>query len=258
MKSSRHDKREEVQMDQKENGTVQSMTEEIDLVELFYYLKRKWILITAVFLIGVVAAAAGTKLLLKPKYTAVSKLYVVSASGKNIVNLDDLRLGTTLSSDYKELMKTRPMCEEIIEELGLDYTTGKLKNMIDIQPVEDTRILTVSVVSHDPEEAKNIANAMANKAVTYLPKLMGISAPNIAEEAVLPKVPTSPSMSKNAVLGGLFALIVVCGILTVLFLMDDTVKTAEDIEKLIGVMPLTTILEWQDPTKKKQAVHWGN
>ena len=155
-------------------------------------------------------------------------------------------------------MKTRPMCEEIIEDLGLDYTTGKLKNMIDIQPVEDTRILTVSVVSHDPEEAKNIANAMANKAVTYLPKLMGISAPNIAEEAVLPKVPTSPSMSKNAVLGGLFALIVVCGILTVLFLMDDTVKTAEDIEKLIGVMPLTTILEWQDPTKKKQAVHWGN
>ena len=81
MKSSRHDKREEVQMDQKENGTVQSMTDEIDLVELFYYLKRKWILITAVFLIGVVAAAAGTKLLLKPKYTAVSKLYVVSASG---------------------------------------------------------------------------------------------------------------------------------------------------------------------------------
>lgn len=61
MKSSRHDKREEVQMDQKENGTVQSMTDEIDLVELFYYLKRKWILITAVFLIGVVAAAAGTK-----------------------------------------------------------------------------------------------------------------------------------------------------------------------------------------------------
>ena len=149
MKSSRHDKREEVQMDQKENGTVQSMTDEIDLVELFYYLKRKWILITAVFLIGVVAAAAGTKLLLKPKYTAVSKLYVVSASGKNIVNLDDLRLGTTLSADYKELMKTRPVCEEIIEELGLDYTTRKLKNMIDIQPVEDTRILTVSVVSHE-------------------------------------------------------------------------------------------------------------
>lgn len=70
----------------------------------------------------VIGAGVGTKCLITPKYTAVSKLYVVSASGKNIVNLDDLRLGTTLSSDYTELLKTRPICNEIISDLGLDYT----------------------------------------------------------------------------------------------------------------------------------------
>ena len=179
----------------------------------------------------------------------------MSASGKNIVNLDDLRLGTTLSSDYTELLKTRPICNEIISDLGLDYTVSQLKSMISIVPIEDTRLLTVSVVSADPEEAKNIANTLADKAVTYLPKLMGISAPNIAEEAITPTVPTSPSTKKNVALGGMLALALIVGIYTVRFLMDDTVKTAEDVEKIIGVMPLTVILEYQDKDKKKQGRH---
>lgn len=242
-------------MDQSRENIIEDSQDEIDIGELLRYLKTKWIVIVAVFLIGVIGAGVGTKCLITPKYTAVSKLYVVSASGKNIVNLDDLRLGTTLSSDYTELLKTRPICSEIISELGLDYTVSQLKSMISIVPIEDTRLLTVSVVSADPEEAKNIANTLADKAVTYLPKLMGISAPNIAEEAITPAVPTSPSTKKNIALGGILALALIVGIYTVRFLMDDTVKTAEDVEKIIGVMPLTVILEYQDKDKKKQGRH---
>ena len=239
-------------MDQSRENIIEDSQDEIDIGELLRYLKTKWIMIVAVFLIGVIGAGVGTKCLITPKYTAVSKLYVVSASGKNIVNLDDLRLGTTLSSDYTELLKTRPICNEIISDLGLDYTVSQLKSMISI---EDTRLLTVSVVSADPEEAKNIANTLADKAVTYLPKLMGISAPNIAEEAITPAVPSSPSTKKNVALGGILALALIVGIYTVRFLMDDTVKTAEDVEKIIGVMPLTVILEYQDKDKKKQGRH---
>ena len=32
-------------------------------------------------------------------------------------------------------------------------------------------------------------------------------------------------------------------------------RTAEDVEKIIGVMPLTVILEYQDKDKKKQGRH---
>lgn len=246
---------EQLLMDQSRENIIEDSQDEIDIGELLRYLKTKWIVIVAVFLIGVIGAGVGTKCLITPKYTAVSKLYVVSASGKNIVNLDDLRLGTTLSSDYTELLKTRPICNEIISDLGLDYTVSQLKSMISIVPIEDTRLLTVSVVSADPEEAKNIANTLADKAVTYLPKLMGISAPNIAEEAITPAVPSSPSTKKNVALGGILALALIVGIYTVRFLMDDTVKTAEDVEKIIGVMPLTVILEYQDKDKKKQGRH---
>ena len=245
-------------MEQKKEDSADSSRDEIDLGELFHYLKQKWILIDGIVLVGIVLAGLGTHFLIAPKYTAVSKLYVVSASGKNIVNLDDLRLGTTLSADYKELLKTRPICTEIIEDLDLDYSVSQLKKMITISPVEDTRMLTISVVSKDPQEAKDIANAVADKAVTYLPKLMGISAPNIAEEAVTPAYPTSPSMSKNVLLGAVLALIAVCGVLTIRFVLDDTVKTAEDIERLAGVMPLTVILESRDTDGKNKGKRWRN
>ena len=76
-------------MDQSRENRIEDSQDEIDIGELLRYLKTKWIVLVAVFLIGVIGAGVGTKCLLTPRYTAVSKLYVVSASGKNIVNLDD-------------------------------------------------------------------------------------------------------------------------------------------------------------------------
>lgn len=224
--------------------------EEIDLGELLLYFKKKLVLIIAVFVIGMVGAGLFTRFLITPKYTATAKLYVVSASGKSVVNLDDLRLGTTLSTDYKELLMARPIFTEIIEELGLEYTYGQLKSMVSIEGVGDTRILAITVVSTKPKEAMDIANALTDKAITYLPKLMGITPPNISEDAIEPAMPSSPNLAKNAMLGGILAAIVLMGILTVLFLKDDTVKTSEDVEKLIGVVPLTAIPENSDQSRK--------
>ena len=84
---------------------------------------------------------------------------------------------------------------------------------------------------------------MADKAVTYLPELMETPEPNIAEYAILPMEKSSPSLRKNVFLGGLGLMVVCLGILTVLFLMDDTLKTAEDVERVLGVMPLTVVPE---------------
>ena len=89
---------------------------EIDLLELFYYLKAKLVWLISFFVIGAVIAGLITYFLITPKYTATSKLYMVSASSDSIVNLSDLNLGTSLTDDYVELLKIRPIFEEIIKE----------------------------------------------------------------------------------------------------------------------------------------------
>lgn len=222
---------------------VEEEEAEIDLVELFSFYLTKWPWVLAGLLLGAVIAGCVTFFLITPKYTATSKLYMVSSSSDSVVDLTDLNIGTSLSSDYAELLKVRPILEEIIKEEKLDYTYEELFDMISISAINDTRILVVDVESASPAEAKTIANALAVKAESKIPVLMDTAKPNIAEEAIVPAHKSSPSLTKNTLIGGMLGMIIVLGVFTLIFLMDDTLNSAEDVQKLLGIMPLTVVPE---------------
>lgn len=216
---------------------------EIDLLEIFYLLKAKLFWLIFAFLIGGVLAAAITLFCITPKYTATAKIYMVSASSESVLNLSDLNLGTSLSQDYEELIKIRPVFNEVIENLGLNMEYEELLEKVSINTIGDTRLLAVSVEDEDPREAQRIVNELADTAVTYIPKVMETSTPNIAEYAIVPKSPSSPNVAKNTVLGALVFLILAAAVFIVRMLMDDSLKTAEDVEKAFGIMPFTVIPE---------------
>lgn len=216
---------------------------EIDLLELFgHFMAKKWWIISA-FIIGALIAGLITMFVITPKYTATSKMYMVSSSSQSVVDLTDLTVGQSISSDYVELLKTRPIVEDVIQEQNLPYSYGQLVGMLNLSVIADTRILVINVTSEDPHEAMVIANSLADKGVSELPKLMETPEPHIAEYAIVPVNKSSPSLTKNTLIGALLLMLLVLAILTVEFLMDDTLKTAEDVEREFGVMPLTTIPE---------------
>ena len=217
--------------------------QEIDLIDLFgYYMSRLWLLIAAV-VIGAVIAGAYTHYMIPDRFTAVSRMYMISASSSSVVDLSDLNIGASLSNDYVELMKSRPIIEDVINELGLGYTYEQVLDMIRLDVVTNTRIIKISATSTDPEEAMNIANQMARIAKIRLPKIMDAPSPSIAEQAVLPTQKSSPSLSRNVMMGSLVLLFLVLAFLTIQYLMDDTVQTSEDVEKEFGVLPMTVIPE---------------
>lgn len=216
---------------------------EIDLVELFYYLRHKLIWLILVFLLGGTITGLISYYLITPKYEATAKVYMVSASTDSLINLSDLNLGTSLSEDYEEMLRIRPVYEKITEELKLDYDYEDFLKLIDISTVGNTRVLQITVETEDPEESKNIANLLADHAENYLPDLMETSEPNVAEYAILPEKPSSPDILKNTIIGAFVALLLLGGSFTVRFVMDDTFKSAEDVDHVFGIMPLTVIPE---------------
>ncbi len=216
---------------------------EIDLLELLAYYRGRLIWIVLGFLAGALAAGLITFYLITPQYTATSKMYMVSSSSQSVVDLTDLNIGQSLSKDYVELLKTRPIIESVIEEQGLDYNYSELLSMLSMSTVSDTRIIAIRATSKDPEEAMNIANALADKGVKELPKLMETPQPHIAEYAIIPINPSSPSLTKNIMIGALIGMIIMLGLFTIQFMLDDTFKTADDIEREFGVIPLTVIPE---------------
>lgn len=227
--------------------------ETIDIMDLLgFYLSRLPLLIAAA-VIGAIAAGLITHFLIPDKFTATSRMYMVSASSDSVVNLADLNIGTSLSSDYVELMQTRPIIEGVIEELGLDYSYERALGMISLSVVPSTRIVKISVTSTDPKEAMAIANQMAKTSRVELPKVMEAPTPTIAEFAVLPTRRSAPSLSRNVTLGAFSLFLVVLCVLTVVYGMDDTIKTSEDLEKAFGILPLSVVPEGKIESLKKDA-----
>ena len=214
---------------------------EIDLLDLAYVLLDKIHYIILCLLAGAVMLNAFSFFCIRPTYQATAKMYVVSASNDSVVDLTDLNIGTSLTSDYEQLMLSYPVLDQVIDELDLDMETEDLAQMVTLENPQDTRILNVTATSTDPVEAMNIANKLTEVSVEYLPETMSTNPPNIAQQAQLPDEKAAPSYARYTLIGALLGAILYCAYLTVRYLLDDTIRTSEDMEKYFGVVPLTSI-----------------
>ena len=216
---------------------------EIDLLDMGMALLEKLPYIILCFLIGAVLFNAFAYFLIKPTYQSTAKLYVVSASDDSIVNLQDLNIGSSLTKDYEDLILSYPVLDQVIEKLGLDMDSEGLAKMITLENPSDTRVLKITVTSTDKQQACDIANTLANVSIEYLPDTMSTSAPNIAQVARVADQKVGPSYLKYTAIGALLGALIYCLIIIVGYLMDDTIHSADDMEKYFGIVPLTTIPE---------------
>ena len=213
---------------------------EIDLLELFQVLLQKaWVIILCM-VIGAGLAFGGTKMLLTPKYSASSQIYILTKT-TSVTSLADIQMGAQLTVDFEVLAKSRPVVEEVIDELNLDYTYEELVEMITTQNPSDTRILKMTVENEDPNLAKEIANAMAEVTAERVSYIMTTDKPKIVEEAVTPEKPSSPSTVKNTALGGILGAVLAMGIIVIIYLMNDTIQTEEDVRKYLDLNTLAAL-----------------
>ena len=196
---------------------------EIDLGEIFHLLMNKLWIIVLCFIIGATLAFGGTKLLITPKYSA--------------------------SSMIENLATSRPVLEEVIEKLNLDYTYEELKSMIQTDNQTDTRILRFTVSNANAKEAKKIANELADVTAERVAYVMSSDKPKVVEEAGVPKYPSSPNTKKNTAMGGLAFAFVAATVIVLRYLMNDTIQTEEDIKKYLGLHMLAAI-----PTEKRESI----
>lgn len=225
---------------------------EIDLIDLAWALLDKIHYIVLCFLIGAVIMNAYSYFLVRPTYKSTAKMYVVSASKNSVVDLDALNIGTSLTADYEQLMLSYPVLEQVINKLNLDMDYDTLAKMITLENPTDTRILNINVVSTDPKSARDIANTLMDVSVDYLPKTMSTNAPNVAQKAKLADHKAGPSYTKYTMIGALAGAFLYCMYLVVKYLMDDTIHTADDMEKYFDIVPLAVIPDVEELASEKQ------
>ena len=225
------------------NQEIQDDEVTIDLMELFSALwaKKTIIILSAVFM--ALVAFVGTKMFVTPKYTSVTKLFVMAKNDDTSASATytDLQTGSMLTKDYMELVKSRPVLEKTISKLKLDVEPEELAEMITTETPTDTRIMSISVTDDDPKEAKQIADTLRKAVSVQITEIMNADSVNTVEEGNLPTSPSSPNVKKNMMLGALLGLVISMGFVVLIFILDDTVKTPDDVEKYLGLNVLTSI-----------------
>lgn len=215
---------------------------EIDLLELLLALKKRllWIIGAGVIFGGVFGAFS--KFVITPQYTSTAMVYILSKE-TTLTSLADLQIGSQLTKDYKIIVTSRPVLTEVIDRLKLDLTYEQLVQKVNIDNPTDTRILSITAEDPDPILAKNIADEVAKTSSNYIGDIMEMVPPKIIEEGVVAEHKSSPSNGKNALLGAALGIFLVCGFTVVEELLNDTVKTEEDVEKYLGLSVLASMPE---------------
>ena len=214
---------------------------EINILEFVFILLRKWWLILLAAVLCGSLMFAYTKFMVTPMYRSTAKLYVLPATDGETISNPEAQMALTFTKDFREIVTGRTVLEGVINDLDLKTSYEGLASIVSSSGTDDSRIITVSVSHSDPIQAQRIANAICVEAEKVLYSTVEADMVNISEKAHLPSSPYSPSMTRNVAVGAMIGMVLVSGVLLLIFIIDDKIKTPVDVEKQVGLSVLGVI-----------------
>lgn len=228
------------------NQYLQNDDLEINLAELFHILLRRGWMIFIASLLGLAIMAGVTKFLITPKYESQAMIYILTKT-TSVTSMVDLQIGSAITEDFEVIATSKPVIDAAIKQIEKEhqvtFTRKEISKMLTITNMEGTRILQIQVESKNPEHACWLANAVADATAERMADIMKTDPPTTVERAEVAEHPVSPSLLKNSIIGFLLGGILVCGVIIMRFILNDNIKTDEDVERYLGAPTLVMIPE---------------
>ena len=221
---------------------------EIDLLELFYVLRKNIAIIALSSIIGMALLGVYSFVIAKPVYESTAKIYILSQS-TSLTSFADIQISSSLAKDDDEMIFSRPVGTQVAKNLNLDYEYEELKEKLTVTNPTDTRVLSISCRSNDVKEARDLANEFATVSKRSIAEIMDTDEPTLFEKAVINEDPVKPEKAKNMIIGFLLGFILSCAIVIIRYMLNDSIKSEEDIERYLGLNTLASI-----PNEKTQKV----
>ena len=209
-------------------------------IDILYLLKKLWqkkvLIIFSALLFGLVALVFSA-FVVKPTYTSSTRIYVANqTAGTNNLTAQDLQAGSYLVNDYMEIIISDSDLSDVINREGLTMAEGDLRGMIRVSIPNDTRIITISVNSKDPQDAQQLANSVREIAAEKIKVVTKVEDVTTIEEAKVPTSPSSPNIKRNVMLGALVGGFIAVAFVLLLEVLDDRVRRPEDVEEVLGLV----------------------
>ncbi len=227
------------------------MKDSLDLRTVFQILLSKLIWIVAATLAGFILLYVYANYFITPLYTSHISLYV-----KNTMEITENVTSTELSTSrqlvntYIAVLKSdNDFLKEVAAEL--DISVKQLSDSLSMSSVDETQVLKLQAATPDPELSARICSIMAEKAPGALDKVGGSM--SVLGSAEINRQPSSPNVTRYAVIGALLGLVLSCLLFVLLAVLDNTIKDSSDTEAVVGVPVLGEIPDIDEAVREKGA-----
>ncbi|MBE6048421.1 MAG: capsular biosynthesis protein [Clostridium sp.] len=213
---------------------------EVDIKEVLKSLQRRWKIVFFVTVLGILISMIVTFLVIEPKYTASTKLFIGKENSEGIANSNnynsnDIQMYQKIVQTYADIIQTRTLITSAMNDSNVDIDVSDILKNLKVTPKEDTQIIEVRYIDKNPYMAKLVLEAISNEFIKYSNTLISNSNIQIVEEIFLPEKASSPNNTLNIVIGFLFG--IVGGVIFALLLeyIDNTFADKKKLEKEIGI-----------------------
>ena len=221
-------------MDNREQNEI-----EFDLLQMLgFLLKRAWIIV----LVMAIFAVAGYSISKKnevPQYTASCRVFVNREGSDNSYN--DALVTLYLRKDCQVILTGRNVAAQIAENLGLRTNPSTISSKIKVSAEDDTHVLELSYTDTSPKRAAAILNELCDVGEVEIKKHITNATFTVMYYAEIPTTPTSGKTTKDTLLAAAIGMVLSAAVLIAIFIMDDTIRSEDDVERYLGLSTLTAV-----------------
>lgn len=229
---------------------------EIDLKRIAERLLHRIWVIVAVSVLGAILAFGFTYYFVTPQYQSAAMFYVnnsrLSLGDTTIgISAGDISASRGLVDSHIVILKARTTLNDIIDRAGINKSPAELRKMISAAPVNSTEIFEVVVTSSDPYEAERIASAIIDVLPKRIETILEGSSAKVVDTAIVPTKPSSPSYSKNVIVGFVLFMLGTIGAIVLKILFDTTIRTEESVAQITSYPVLAAVPDMMVSSKGK-------
>ncbi len=231
---------------------LQDNNSSIDLKEyISIFRKRGWIL-AVLTSIAIIVSAVLNFFFINPVYQAELTFMVNFSQNENAqITKDDMDYGTTLVETYKPIVKSRKVTRTIKENLKLEMSQSEIGNSIEINSISGP-VMSVTVKNTSAKLASDIANEVPEVFGEELKRITKVDGIEIIDTATTPTKPISPNKIKNIIMSVIIAIVISMFIMLLLEVLDNKIKTEEDIERYLEMTVLGSVSEFEVNNKSRK------
>lgn len=239
--------------------------EELDLKEVFsmFWSRRK--LISTIILIFIVIGLVYTLAFVKPKYQASTTLVLTQADANtsnstqtqtDIITNQDVTLNSNLIATYTDILTSDRVIDQVISNLEDEGITNlekeEIKKNVKVTiKNEDSNVLEMTITNKNSKNAMKIANELADVGIVEINQYFNsINNIKVLDEAKENTKPSNINHVRDVLIFAIVGAVIAFGYVLVAYMMDNTVKTAEEIEKSCNTIVLASIPLYESKVKK--------